>query len=92
MREPDIDRDRLAHGRVTCEALIGFLLDYLEGELPAERAQEFEAHLGRCRSCVAYLETYRRTIELARAAERAGEAEPPTMPPELVAAILAARR
>lgn len=91
MNELDFDRERLGEGKVTCEALISFLLEYLAGELSAERQGQFEAHLSRCRSCVAYLESYRKTIELARSSERDPERETPAMPKELVAAILAAR-
>jgi anti-sigma factor RsiW len=91
MSEKDSSRDRLAAGEVTCEALFAFLLEYLAGELPAARARAFEEHLALCRSCVAYLETYRTTIALARAAERAPELDPAALPAELVTAILAAR-
>lgn len=72
---------------VTCEELLGFLDDYLSGELPAARRRDFEAHLAECPSCVAYLETYREAVRLARAT-RAGAEE---LPEELVAAILASR-
>lgn len=76
---------------VTCEELHAFLDDYLAGELPAERRAEFERHLARCRSCAAYLDGYRATIALARAAHRELELDPAGVPRELVAAILAAR-
>lgn len=79
-------------GPVTCELLIGFLLDYLEGELPGERRRAFEEHLAECDSCVAYLETYRETIRLARAAWEPARSAAEAMPPELVRAILASRR
>lgn len=53
---------------ITCRQLLAFILDYVEGALsPGERA-EFERHLALCPSCVAYLEGYKRTIELGRAA------------------------
>jgi len=76
---------------VTCEELHAFLDDYVAGALPAERREEFERHLARCRSCAAYLEGYRATVALARAAHRELELDPAGVPRELVAAILAAR-
>lgn len=73
---------------VTCEELIGLLHDYLADELPAESRREIDRHLAICDSCVAYLDSYRKTIALARAT-----AEPPEdLPEELVRALLAARR
>lgn len=53
----------------TCRDVIDFLMDYLEGELAPARRRAFEEHLAECPSCVAYLATYRSTIELARGAE-----------------------
>ena len=75
---------------VTCEEVHAFLDDYVGGELAAPRRDEFERHLARCRSCAAYLETYRATVALARAAHRELELAA-AVPPELIAAILAAR-
>ena len=50
---------------------------------------EFERHLSVCPSCVAYLETYERTIALARTSS--DEPVPEDVPESLVRAILAAR-
>jgi anti-sigma factor RsiW len=58
----------------TCREVIDFLMDYLEGGLAPERRRAFEEHLAECPSCVAYLTTYRATVELARGA--AGAAPP----------------
>lgn len=74
---------------VTCEEVIGFLHDYLAGELGAERAHEFERHLSICDSCVAYLDSYRATMTLAKASAAEAAAD---LPPDLLRAILAARR
>ena len=74
---------------VTCEEVIGFLDDYLAGELVPERAREFERHLSICDSCVAYLDSYRATMYLAKASAASAAAE---LPPDLLRAILAARR
>jgi anti-sigma factor RsiW len=58
----------------TCREVIDFLMDYLEGGLAPVRRRAFEQHLAECPSCVAYLASYRATVELARGA--AGVAPP----------------
>lgn len=74
---------------LTCEEVIGFLLEYLDHELEPEEERNFERHLAICPSCVAYLATYRESIRLARGAEASAPVPEPA--PELVRAILAAR-
>ena len=77
---------------MTCRELIEFLLDYVEGELPAEQRRLFEQHIEICPDCAAYLDSYRQTIKLSRDAfNRSDEELPADVPDELVAAILAAR-
>lgn len=71
-----------------CRELIEFLDRYVAGELPAKQTREFKWHLRLCRSCRAYLRTYRQTLRLERGALADLSVE---MPEELVAAILAAR-
>jgi anti-sigma factor RsiW len=79
--------------RMTCRELVDFLMDYLSGELAPEVLADFEWHLSVCPNCVRYLETYRATIVLERAAfRRPGDTDAPSVPEELVRAILAARR
>jgi anti-sigma factor RsiW len=78
---------------MTCREVNEFLGAYLDHELEAEERGEFERHLGRCPVCVAYLETYRETIRLGRAA--LVESDPPEeadVPEDLVRAILASRK
>lgn len=84
------------HPPITCRQLIDFILDYVEGTLAAESRAEFERHLGVCPSCVAYLEGYRRTIELGRAALNARIPAPDEpaegrAPAGLIEAVRAAR-
>ena len=69
-----------------CTEIIGFLADYLDGALSSERRFEFDRHLAVCPSCVAYLETYKETIRMAKAAELPVE----DAPEDLIKAILAA--
>jgi predicted anti-sigma-YlaC factor YlaD len=76
---------------LTCRELADFVGDYLSGELAPEVRAVFDEHLAECAECVTYLRSYEDTIRLAR--DVAGsEPVPPTVPAELVQAILAARR
>jgi anti-sigma factor RsiW len=53
---------------LTCRELVELVTDYLEGALPAHERARFEAHLGECDACVAYVEQMRTTVRLTRAA------------------------
>ena len=72
-----------------CREILGFLADYLDGELPPETHVEFDRHLAVCPSCRAYLASYEMTIRLVKT-ERAGDADAGDPPEELVKAIVAA--
>jgi anti-sigma factor RsiW len=52
----------------TCKDSIDVLLQYLDGELPAEDAAALEAHLGGCTPCVELVRTYRATSNLCKRA------------------------
>jgi len=73
---------------VNCREVIGFLMEYLDGQLAAGERSEFEKHLAVCRSCVAYLRTYEQTVRM----EVTTCIEEVTVPEELVRAILASRK
>jgi anti-sigma factor RsiW len=84
---------------ITCREFLDFLWAYLSGEVTEEQRAEFELHLSGCPSCVAYMKSYQRTIELGKAAYATStplrptdEPVPDEVPEELVEAILAARR
>jgi anti-sigma factor RsiW len=47
--------------RMTCQDVIGLLLEYLEATLDDDDVRQLEAHLEGCEPCRAYLATYRRT-------------------------------
>ncbi len=47
-----------------CEDLVSVIIDYLEGEMKPEFRAEFERHMGDCSSCLAFLDTYKKTKEL----------------------------
>jgi len=77
---------------MTCRELADFLMDYLNEDLPDDVRAAFDRHLALCPNCVAYVKTYRTTIELGRRAFADDEADAGTeVPDELVRAILAAR-
>jgi anti-sigma factor RsiW len=78
---------------VNCREFTEFLHEYLFGNLVAAEQAEFEKHLAECPWCVAYLDSYRKTLQLEKAAFVAREDEPPpsNAPRELIDAILQAR-
>lgn len=49
-----------------CQECIDLLVDYLEGDLPPERSRALEIHLELCPSCVAFVRTYKGTVDVAR--------------------------
>lgn len=79
---------------IPCEEVITFLWAYLGGELPPEKVAEFDRHLAVCPSCVNYIESYKKTVELSRGAlqPEGGGFEAEEMPEDLMRAVLAARR
>jgi anti-sigma factor RsiW len=77
---------------VTCRDFVEFLMEYSSGELVGSERAEFEAHLADCPQCVAYLETYQKTIHLVKTAYAYPHRRVPDEVPEpLVRAVLAAR-
>jgi anti-sigma factor RsiW len=45
-----------------CRELVEAITDYLEGTLPLEDVERFQAHLGECDGCQRYLDQMRATI------------------------------
>jgi len=76
--------------RITCGEFVEFLGGYHDGELPAAQCRLLEAHLAQCQKCREYLEAYRATIRLARAAME--NLDEQAVPEELVQAILLSAR
>lgn len=52
-----------------CREAVEVVTAYLEDALPRRDRARFEAHLGDCPHCTAYLEQIRETIALGRALE-----------------------
>jgi anti-sigma factor RsiW len=76
---------------MNCREFTEFIMAYLDRELPDDVRNAFEFHLHECLSCVNYMESYRATIALSRAACAEDVPVPEDAPESLVQAILAAR-
>lgn len=75
---------------MTCREAIDLLNEYLEGHLPQSQSETFDAHLQVCAHCRDYLDSYRKTMQLERAAfDDASQRE---VPEELIRAVTKAIR
>jgi predicted anti-sigma-YlaC factor YlaD len=77
---------------LTCQQVLDYLSDYLEGVLPPGEAARLDEHLAVCPQCVDYLTSFKATLAACRTLRSTEFAKLPTVPEELVQAILAARR
>ena len=77
---------------LTCRDVEKLILDYVEGSLADTERLRFEAHLRECRQCTTYLDAYRTSVTLAKAAFDGDAPFPESVPAELVAVVLAALR
>lgn len=78
---------------LTCQEVLDFLSDYVEGRLPAGEHARMEEHLAVCPPCIDYLKSFEATLAACRSLRMADvAAQLPAMPDELVQAILAARQ
>jgi hypothetical protein len=50
----------------TCKQEVEFIDRYLSSALNGRQLVEFESHIAICADCVAFLQTYKTTIELTR--------------------------
>ncbi len=67
--------------RLTCEDVIGMLIDYLDASLTPETVAAFDRHLDTCPECIAYVNTYEKTRKLT------GRSLQITMPLEMKARL-----
>jgi anti-sigma factor RsiW len=74
---------------MTCQQLTDFIADYLSGQLSTGQRQAFERHIDVCATCRRYIDSYRKTMEVARRVESSA---PEPIPDELVRAILASAK
>jgi len=58
---------KLAESAITCKKEVEFIAEHLSSDLDLQQSKAFENHLKICGDCVAFLETYKKTIELTRA-------------------------
>lgn len=65
-----------------CREIADLLDDYLDGALPRSTTDLIEFHIEGCAPCVAFVNTYRGTVQAAR---KLGESQ---IPPELKARLL----
>jgi len=75
---------------MNCREFTEFLDAYFSGELPDAERDVFDEHLADCPDCRAYLQSYRMTVRMTRAA-LATAPTPAEVPEDLVQAILAAK-
>ena len=73
-------------GSPDCREIFARLSEYLDGELEADLCSRLEEHMGGCPPCEAFLESLRRTVELAR------DLPAPTLPDDLKEELLQACR
>ena len=52
--------------KFNCRSVADRLIDYVTGGLRGELAKKFKEHMRDCPDCVAFLNTYRKTIQATR--------------------------
>jgi anti-sigma factor RsiW len=77
---------------ITCRELIGFIADYMDGQLPPPALEDFHRHIAYCVSCRAYLQSYEWTVRLGKVSVLENSATVEEAPEELVQAILRVRQ
>ncbi len=70
---------RAARPANNCRDEVTLIGDYLSNNLSYDERQAFEAHLGGCQDCGAFLATYKKTIEMTRSFLRAGLGQQPPL-------------
>jgi len=59
-------RTKFRQTRITCQHITSLILDYVTRDLDPDTTVAFEAHLRICPDCVAFLNTYQKTIQATR--------------------------
>jgi len=57
-----IKRSKKSEKAITCKQVTQLIIDYINNELDAKATKTFEVHLKDCNDCVAFLNTYKKTI------------------------------
>jgi anti-sigma factor RsiW len=71
---------------IGCSQCVELLADYIDGTLPRDQTELLEWHLDGCQPCVAFVNTYRGTVDAAR---RLRETPETKLPPELRQKLIA---
>jgi anti-sigma factor (TIGR02949 family) len=66
----------MAKKEMNCNALLGSLSDYIDGELREELCREIEKHLAECEHCRVVVDTTRKTIYLVHASAKSDAPAP----------------
>ena len=77
---------------LTCQQVLDYLSDYVEGRLSAAELARFDEHLAVCPQCVDYLASFKATLAACRCLREAEQNKLQPVPEDLVQAILAARK
>ena len=62
---------------ITCRDLVELLIEFDSDELPSEKRDLIEQHLGCCSPCLAYVQSYRIVVQVTR------RLPPARLPPRL---------
>ncbi|MBI2090432.1 MAG: zf-HC2 domain-containing protein [Deltaproteobacteria bacterium] len=84
-------RKRTTQRRLNCRKATSLIAAYLAGELDPLQTVAFENHLRDCADCLAFLNTYKKTIELAQAFLKHSTAAPKPYRPRCPVDIEAGR-
>lgn len=63
----------------TCKQEVAFIGRYLASELSSRESAAFECHLSLCPDCVAFLQTYKATVQLTRDFLASGRGDVPDL-------------
>jgi len=75
---------------IECRQIAELLGDYLDGSLPRETRELIDFHIDGCAPCVAFLNTYRGTVDAARLLPDV--AMPPELKKRLLTVLKSAKR
>jgi len=68
---------------IGCPECMDLLADYVDGALPRDQAELLEWHIEGCAPCVAFVNTYKGTVDAAKRLRQT------TLPPELRERLIA---
>ncbi len=78
---------------LTCREVEGFLIAYLDGDLPLTHRMAFQVHVLFCSECKAYIRKYKTAMTLGKTVFQDADGDAAEeIPDDMVKGILAARR